>query len=254
LTAAHSPATADTKRREISVYRRADRVVCATAADASVVRAEISDADIVVVPNAHAEVDIGPGYGERGGCLFVGNFNHPPNADAVAWWKREIGPVLSQTTPGAALTVIGNDPMGVAQGFAGPGIKVMATVESTLPFLHQARISVAPLRYGAGMKGKVGEALMAGVPVVLTSVAAEGMELVDEEHVLIADTADVFAAAVHRLYTDPELWERLRHAGRAHAARHFGLERMKGGRRNAVGPGHDGSLGQPIGAFLGSLN
>ena len=86
---------------------------------------------------------------------------------------------------------------------------------------------MAPLRYGAGMKGKVGEALAAGLPVVLTSVAAEGMDLVHEEHVLIADTAADFAAAVQRLYEDPELWDRLRQAGRAHAARHFGLDRMK---------------------------
>ena len=227
LTAAPSPETADTKRRELSVYGRADRVVCVTETDAAVVQSEIPQAHIVVVPNAHADVDVGPGFAERTGCLFVGNFNHPPNADAVAWWKSEIGPVLAHTTPGAGLTVVGNDPMGLAKEFAGPGISVSGTVESTLPFLHQARVSVAPLRYGAGMKGKVGEALMAGIPVVLTSMAAEGMELVDEEHVIVADSADAFAAAVHRLYTDRELWERLRTAGRAHAARHFGLGRMR---------------------------
>ena len=229
LTAAHSPETADTKKREIAAYRRADRVVCVTEDDAAVVRSEIPDADIVVVPNAHAEVDPGPGYRERSGCLFVGIFNHPPNADAVAWWKHEIAPVPTHILPEAVLTVVGNDPVGVAKAFAGPGINVTGTVESTLPYLHQALVSVAPLRYGAGMKGKVGEALMAGIPVVLTSVAAEGMQLVDEEHVLIADTADAFAAAVRRLHTDPELWERLRHAGRIHAARHFGLDRMRAG-------------------------
>jgi O-antigen biosynthesis protein len=96
-----------------------------------------------------------------------------------------------------------------------------------LPFLHQARVSVAPLRYGAGMKGKVGEALATGLPVVLTSVAAEGMGLVDGEHVLVADTADAFADAVQRLSTDAELWRRLRDAGRAHVARHFGIDRMR---------------------------
>ena len=77
------------------------------------------------------------------------------------------------------------------------------------------------------MKGKVGEALATGLPVVLTSVAAEGMGLVDGEHVLVADTAEAFAAAVQRLSTDAELWRRLRHAGRAHVARHFGLDRMR---------------------------
>jgi O-antigen biosynthesis protein len=123
--------------------------------------------------------------------------------------------------------VVGNDPHGTAAAFAGPGITATGAVVSTVPFLHQARVSVAPLRYGAGMKGKVGEALSAGLPVVLTSVAAEGMGLVDGEHVLVADTAEAFAAAVERLSTDAELWGRLREAGRAHVARHFGIDRMR---------------------------
>jgi glycosyltransferase involved in cell wall biosynthesis len=217
----------DTKRRELSVYRRADRLVCVTDTDADVVRSEIADADIVIVPNAHGEVDSGPGFGPRTGCLFVGNFNHQPNGDAVDWWKSEIGPRLTSGAPEIGLTVIGNDPMGQAAEFAGPGITVAGTVASTLPYLHQARVSVAPLRYGAGMKGKVGEALVAGLPVVLTSVAAEGMGLVDGEHVLVADTADAFATAVCRLHQDEELWLRLRQAGRAYALEHFGLDRMR---------------------------
>jgi glycosyltransferase involved in cell wall biosynthesis len=226
LSGSHSAETADTKRRELAVYKRADRVVCVTDADAEVVRAEIHGVDIVVVPNAHAEVPDGPGFDPRSGFVFVGNFNHPPNADAVAWWQRDISPLLAEVLPGAELTVIGNDPLGTAQEFAGPGITVGGAVDSTLPYLHRARVSVAPLRYGAGMKGKVGEALAAGIPVVLTSVAAEGMGLVHEEHVLIADSAEDFAASVRRLYEDPELWHRLRKIGRAHAARHFGLDRM----------------------------
>jgi GT2 family glycosyltransferase/glycosyltransferase involved in cell wall biosynthesis len=219
----------NTKRRELSVYRRADRVVCVTDADAETVRAEIPDADIVIVPNAHAEVDSGPGFDERTGCLFVGNFNHQPNGDAVAWWKQEIGPLLAEGLPDAGLTVVGNDPMGAAAALAGPGVTVEGTVASTLPYLHRARVSVAPLRYGAGMKGKVGEAMAAGVPVVVTTIAAEGMGLVDEENALVADTASAFAAAVDRLYGDPELWQRLRDAGRAHAMTHFGIDRMRRG-------------------------
>ncbi|HEY7946182.1 MAG TPA: glycosyltransferase, partial [Acidimicrobiales bacterium] len=106
VAGAPSADAVDTKRRELSVYRRADRVVCVTDADAAVVRAEIPDADIVVVGNAHGEVDAGPGFDERTGCLFVGNFNHQPNGDAVFWWQQEIGPRLAALVPGAGLTVI----------------------------------------------------------------------------------------------------------------------------------------------------
>ncbi|HUY22372.1 MAG TPA: glycosyltransferase [Acidimicrobiales bacterium] len=234
LTGGSTSEVAEAKRRELAVYRQADRIVCVTDDDAEAVRSEIPDADIVIVPNAHAEVACGPGFEQRTGCLFVGNFNHPPNADALSWWKQEIGPALSARHPGAELTVIGNDPRGEAATFAGPGITVAGTVPSTVPFLHEARVSVAPLRYGAGMKGKVGEALATGLPVVLTSIAAEGMGLVDGEHVLVADTAEAFADAVHRLYTDRALWERLRQAGRAHVAKHFGIDRMRQGVRDML--------------------
>jgi glycosyltransferase involved in cell wall biosynthesis len=79
------------------------------------------------------------------------------------------------------------------------------------------------------MKGKVGEALAAGTPVVVTTVAAEGMGLVDGETALVADTAEAFAGAVARLSGDPELWQRLHHAGRAHAQTHLGIDRMRQG-------------------------
>ena len=108
-------------------------MVCVTDADAAVIRAEIPRADIVVVPNAHADVPDGPGFEQRADFLFVGNFNHPPNADAVAWWKREITPLLAEALPGTSLTVVGNDPLGTAKEFAGPGIEVEGAVVSTSP-------------------------------------------------------------------------------------------------------------------------
>ncbi|HZU79416.1 MAG TPA: glycosyltransferase, partial [Acidimicrobiales bacterium] len=217
----------ETKRRELAAYGLADRVVCVTDEDADAVRGALPGADVVVVPNAHGRLDPGPGFAERQGCLFVGNFNHLPNGDAVAWWQEQIGEHLGRLLPGCGLTVVGNDPTGAAAALAGPGIEVVGTVASTLPYLHAARVSVAPLRYGAGMKGKVGEALAAGLPLVATSMAAEGMGLVDGEHVLVADTAEDFAAAVARLHQDEELWNHLRAAGRAHVEAHFGLERMR---------------------------
>ena len=72
---------------------------CVTDDDATVVRKELPGADIVVVPNAHADQDCGPDFEERSGCLFVGNFNHLPNGDAVEWWSEEIGPALARRLP-----------------------------------------------------------------------------------------------------------------------------------------------------------
>jgi GT2 family glycosyltransferase/glycosyltransferase involved in cell wall biosynthesis/tetratricopeptide (TPR) repeat protein len=222
-------AAADTRRRELAVYRQADRIVCVTDDDADAVRTEIPAADIVVIPNAHGQVDPGPGFEARSGFVFVGNFNHPPNADAVAWWNADIAAVVAARLPGAGLTVVGNDPAGVAAAMAQQAVHVTGAVSSTLPYLHSARVSVAPLRYGAGMKGKVGEAMAAGLPVVVTTVAAEGMGLTDGEHVLVADTPEAFADAVVRLHTDADLWQRIRQAGREHVEEHFGVARMRAG-------------------------
>ena len=90
-----------------------------------------------------------------------------------------------------------------------------------MPFFRQNRVFVAPLRFGAGMKGKIGQSMSLGLPVVTTSIGAEGMELVNEEHALIADGASEFADAVVRLYTDDDLWKTIALQGRDLMQRNF---------------------------------
>ncbi len=171
---------------------------------------------VSVVGNVHPAVEAGPDRSGRTGLLFVGNANHRPNVDAVRWWRDEIAPLLAQQLPGVQLTVVGNDPVGALRELQGPGIRVLGWVPETRPHLDEALVSVAPLRYGAGMKGKLGEAMAAGLPVVATTIAAEGMELVQDEHALLASDAPLFAAAVVRLHEDAQLWERLRGSAREH--------------------------------------
>ncbi len=92
------------------------------------------------------------------------------------------------------------------------------------PWLDGCRVSVAPLRYGAGVKGKVNQAMAHGLPVVATACAVEGMHLRDGEDVLVADTPDTFAQAVLRLLDDDGLWTTLAERGRANVARHFSAD------------------------------
>ena len=92
------------------------------------------------------------------------------------------------------------------------------------PCLDGCRISVAPLRYGAGVKGKVNQAMAHGLPVVATSIAVEGMQLVPGADVLVADDPGRFAEAVIGLYDDPDLWQRLSERGRENVAKHFSFE------------------------------
>ncbi|NTV51386.1 MAG: glycosyltransferase [Candidatus Firestonebacteria bacterium] len=203
-----------TRLRELEIYRRADALVTVTAADQSVLEGQVTGKPMFVVPNVHARQPNGAPYEQRQGLLFVGNFNHLPNQDAMLFFALEVFPKIRAILPEVKLQIIGNNPPAAIQNLAGESIQVTGYVPETKPYLNLSRISVAPLRYGAGMKGKIGEALSHGVPVVTTSIGAEGMGLVPDEHVLIADDAGSFAQAVVRLYQDRELWLRLAKNGR----------------------------------------
>ena len=103
----------------------------------------------------------------------------------------------------------------------GPGVEFVGFVEDLEPWMARCRVSISPLRYGAGVKGKVNQAMSHGLPVVATRVSIEGMHLVEGEEVLVAEDAAGFAEAVARLYADEALWSRLSAAGVANVERHF---------------------------------
>ena len=104
------------------------------------------------------------------------------------------------------------------------GVRIHGHVPDLPPWLDGCRISVAPLRYGAGVKGKVNQAMAHGLPVVATTPAVEGMHLVDGVDVLVADDANAFADAALRLHGDEALWNRIAANGRANVARHFSMD------------------------------
>jgi len=108
-------------------------------------------------------------------------------------------------------------------------------VEDIAPYMDGCRVSVAPLRYGAGVKGKVNMAMSYGLPVVATSVAVEGMHVEAGADVLVADEADAFADDVIRLYGDEELWNRLSANGLANVARHFSFDAARNAMRDLLG-------------------
>ena len=140
--------------------------------------------------------------GKERDVLFVGSFDHPPNVDAARWAAREIMPLVRERCPDAVLHVVGSNPTDQVRELAGPGVEVHGWVPDVAPMYARSRVTLAPLRFGAGVKGKVGESLAIGVPVVGTSVAVEGMHLTDGQEVLVADDAPGLADAVVQLLTD----------------------------------------------------
>jgi glycosyltransferase involved in cell wall biosynthesis len=113
------------------------------------------------------------------------------------------------------------------QNLSAPGVRVLGHVPDVEPLFRGCRLSVAPLRYGAGVKGKVTQSLALGLPAVATSIAAEGLDLVPGTHLSVADTADEFADKVVELYTDDRLWSRMSAAGRDHIKTRLGYAGVK---------------------------
>jgi glycosyltransferase involved in cell wall biosynthesis len=213
-----------TRGRELKIYDQADLVVTVTQADAEVLREAGLGSPTAVVPTIHLLIGETPGWEARRDLVFVGNFNHTPNIDAALWFCREILPKVQALRSDIQLSIIGPNPPPEVQALTSPSVSVLGWVPDTAPHLDAARISVAPLRAGAGMKGKVGEALSRGIPVVTTTIGAEGMDLQHGQTAMVADDANRFAEAIVRLYEDQVFWEAMAQAGREVVHKRYSLE------------------------------
>ena len=217
----------DAALRDKANRQRDLELACARAADVTLAvtdeeRAALLDLapDLVVetLPNVfEVPTTPAPGVEGRANLLFVGGFWHAPNGDAMEWFVERIWPTIRRELPEARLRIAGANPENevLALGLH-DGVDVLGFVPDLGPLYRAHRVFIAPLRYGAGMKGKVGQSLMLGLPVVTTSVGAEGMGLQDGVHVLIAEEEAAFAAQVLRLMRDDLLWYHLAAKGRAH--------------------------------------
>lgn len=196
-----------------------DVVWCASTADEDYMKRIAQGIATEVVPTIHPPHERGLPFAEREHLLFVGNFRHKPNADAVRFYAREVLPRVRESLPTVELLLVGND---APEEFATyEGVRLLGYVPDIEPLLASARVSVAPLRFGAGINGKIGEALAHGLPVLTTTIGAAGIALRNGEEALIADTPEELAAATVRLYTDASLWQKLSDEGYAHVERNF---------------------------------
>ncbi len=206
---------------EIDLARRSDLVWCTTDEDKKAIGREAHGVPIEVIPTIHRPHGRGPAFDARRDILFIGNFHHSPNADAVHHFVEEIYPLIRREIPEARFNVVGDNAPPEIRAYASDDVWILGYVPDIDPLFESARVFVAPLRFGAGMKGKIGEALAYGVPVVTTSIGAEGIGLRHDEEALIADAPRDFADAVIRLYRNRDLWERLATSGYRHVEQHF---------------------------------
>jgi glycosyltransferase involved in cell wall biosynthesis len=209
------------RKLERKLAEQSDLVWSASHEDKLVMQRESPETRIEVVPTIHELRDPGKLFADRAGLLFIGNLAHRPNDDAVRFFMREVYPRLRQLLPNVGLDIIGDNRSPAISAYNSEQVRTRGYVPEVEPFLRDARVFIAPLRFGAGIKGKVGEAMAHGLPVVTTSIGAEGFGLTDGLDVLIADDPESFAAAIQKLYSQQALWERVAQNSRLRIEKNF---------------------------------
>ena len=215
-----------TREQEMGVIGQVDVVLSYNESEHAVIEAySEGKAKIVRTPWV---VDIPPHIpplSERSGLSFLGSFRHAPNAEAVLWFVREIMPRLATRQPDLTLSIYGARMDDEIKALASDTVKPVGFVQEVADAFNPHRVFVAPLLSGAGIKGKVLEALARGIPCVLTPVAAEGIGLRHESDCLIARTPDEWVEAVVRLNQDDALWQKLSETSRQYMADSYSFER-----------------------------
>lgn len=222
--------------KEISTYKKAHIIWTVTDEDKIALKKHLYNIEIDVVPNIHEPSSTDILYENTSDILFIGNFLHSPNIDAVRFFHKDILPLIKLRMPYVKTYIVGNEPPKAILELSTDDFIVTGYVRDLSPYLARSRVFVAPLRYGAGMKGKIGVALSWGIPVVTTSIGAEGMGLTHGVDVLIADNPIDFANNVVKIYNDKNLWELLSYNGKNIIKQRYSRETVKKILKSLFGP------------------
>ncbi|MEO6075733.1 MAG: glycosyltransferase, partial [Dokdonella sp.] len=212
---------AQTRAQEIKMMRDSDITLVVSPVEQELLRVDAPDVRVEILSNVHEVFGCRKPFGQRHDLVFVGGFQHPPNIDAVDWFVKSVFPLVRPALPGVRFHIIGSKIIDDVLALAADDVIVHGYVEDIAPFMDDCRISIAPLRYGAGVKGKVNMAMSYGLPVAATPIAVEGMHVRIGEDVLVAEDAAGLANEIVRLYSDEVLWNQLSANGLANVERHF---------------------------------
>jgi len=217
------------RREELDSAEKADITLVVSSAEKEILERIASGLRIEVLSNIHTLKGTKRPFSEREQILFLGGFEHAPNIDAVQFYVKEILPLLRKRIEGVKTFIVGSDPPVSVMALAEEDVVITGYVKELSPFFTSCRVFIAPIRYGAGVKGKVNMSMSYGLPVVGTSVALEGIGInatdgVDE---MLADDPTVFAEKVVAIYNNEELWKKLSANGLENVRKHFSPEVAK---------------------------
>lgn len=223
-----------TKRQELALIESADTTFVVSEFECEMLAKIVPRARVRLLSNIHEVFGRQNGFAGRRDLLFVGGYGHPPNADALQWMAADILPALRRAHPDVRIFVAGDVPETDRRVLAAAGLDMLGRVPDLGPLMNSVLASIAPLRFGAGVKGKVNMAMSHGVPVIGTPIAVEGMRLTDEIDVMTAETPEDFAAAYTRLAANATLWTELSDRSVRHVADHFSAEVASRNLREAI--------------------
>ncbi len=217
------------RRFEGAECRRVSRVVAVSAQDADVFRREYGVAEAPDVPTGvdteyfvrQPEVTRRPGS-----MVFTGSMDWMPNEDGIAWFVESILPRIRREIPEATLTIVGRNPTAKVRSLHAPdaGVTVTGSVPDVRPYLASHQLFIVPLRVGGGTRLKIYEGMTMGLPTVSTTIGAEGLPVVDGEHLLLADDPDSFARDCVALLRDPARAAAMGDAADRYVRQHFGWD------------------------------
>jgi GT2 family glycosyltransferase/SAM-dependent methyltransferase len=215
----------ETKASELYLAKNSDITLVVSPVEKEVLLKEDPSLNVeVIIRSVHSVTTPQKPFRERKDILFIGGFAHPPNVDAVVYFVEGILPLIKQEMPDLRFYIVGSNPRKGVLSLQSETVVVTGYVKDLRPYFENCKAFVAPLRYGAGVKGKILLSMSYGVPVVTTSIGAEGIGLVDGQNVLLADDPQEFAQKVILLCNKEELWSKVSRNSLEHIRKYFSYE------------------------------
>ena len=220
-----------TKSIEFSIMEKADTSLFFSDKEIEIIKKENSNIKAIVIPwienipNIKETIDLN----KKNKIVFLGGFSHAPNADAVRWFHNEIYPILKRKISSFEVLIIGsNVPKEITEMQEDDfQIKGYVKEDDLKKIFSEARVFIAPLRFGAGFKGKIAKAMSFGVPVVTTEIGSEGIGLIDNQTAMIANNSEIFADKIVDLFSNEKTWKDLSINATTHLQANCSVENAK---------------------------
>ena len=221
---------------QISIAAEADRVVLVSEIEARYLRTKLDGKKINVLWAEYEPQPINLSWESSNGLIFVGGFRHLPNVEAVQWFSREVIPHLRRSGFSSPIRIIGSGlPHEVKIELQKNDFEILGMQDDLVKFYELSRIAIVPLQSGRGRKGKIGEALSFGIPIVTTSIGAEGFDFHEDDSILICDDPEQCANSISKVHDDYKLWSDMCAFGKMYCQKNLSSNAMNETIKSVIG-------------------